>query len=144
MKSKIDFSDEFPQALRADASQMAQSVEWMLPIWIQRLWLGYDSQTEAQEACFEIMPDYRWAKLTFSARFWACSDRDKQLILLHEMIHAFNLPLINAAREIVDTVCKPEEETLKAVLHEKLREKMEMVTQDFAYVLQAHLNDDDN
>lgn len=132
--SKIYFNGEFPSSVQAQVASVVVQVEWMTPIWTQRLELTFDAgMTHAVVTC-EVMLDYRIVRLTISPLFLQFDELRQFELLTHEMVHCFNLPLIVLVREIVDLLCE-KDGNLNTVLNRQLDEKMEMITQDFAYVI---------
>ncbi len=139
---EIKFDDEFPEMLREQTKLLLDEVVWLLPLWLQKLRVGWDANDPDHDAAwFRINPDYRFARVTICSGFLNEDKRTQFESLYHEMFHAFNAPIADIAHEILDVFCpESENEKLHAVWKGKIRSVLESRTQDFAYVIAKKFN----
>lgn len=133
---KIEFDSDFPVMLSRDIESLLEDKLWILPTWMQRLYVGWQADNESDDANMRVDKDYRFARLTICGHFLTNSPIRQHEILYHELIHCQISPIADYAKEVIDIYCsKDESPKTNELLHREITRKNEAITQDFAYQL---------
>lgn len=132
--SEIIFDANFPDTIRTEYERVLNNAAPLLPLWLQRLYVGWDFSDKTSTNYIHVDKDYRFARLTVCAGWIDSIPERRQESIYHEIIHCFTSPVADFAREIID-ICRPEKDSPETheILSNELRRKCEAITQDFAY-----------
>ncbi len=132
--AEIIFDKDFPEWLKPQVENLLGEFAWLLPTWLQRLFVGYSAEDADNSAKINVQKDWRFARLTFCASYIKNEDKIRRDDLAHELIHSFISPLKNYAVEVIEKLCKGDD-LLFEIIKAELISRNEQVTQDFAYAI---------
>lgn len=107
---------------------------WILPKWLQAVYVGWCVDDENSAATMHTDKDYRFARLTICGHFLKEPPEKQHEIIYHEFIHCYISPITNYAKEMLDNVIS-DNELLSKYLHAELTRREEMAAQDFAFAV---------
>lgn len=134
---KIEFDKNFPEMIQDQIEAVLTDKTWILPKWMQRLYVGWCADDENSNATMQADKDYRFARLTVCGHFLTNSVERQHEIVYHEFIHTHISPLSDYAKEIVEKLCK-DNEPLKDYLDRELVRRNEATTQDIAFAISEY------
>lgn len=140
--TQIVFCNNFPILARASVETALHDFRWILPVWLQRLYVGYHADEQEAAAYIQVEKDYRFANLKVCGHWIeAPADLQKEQ-LLHELIHLYNVPVKNFALEQIDSLCGEADEKLFKLIKSELVAKNEAATADLTFALMNKLGND--
>lgn len=134
---EIVWDNEVPEPVEDYVAPLLNRVVWLCPLWMQYLHVGYYTDRDGMTATMNVESDYRRARLQLTSAFLTGDNPTEDLI--HEMVHCFNAPLGDLAKQIL--VELGVDETLRTVYGRQITSQMEKMTQDFAYVIARRLQE---
>lgn len=125
----------FPKELRPGFKRDVCKLLYLLPPWLQSLWIGYDCDMD-NPASMDVDYEYRVAKCKIGSSYFEprYHDNTRLKFLTHEFLHISLNPLFDYALGELKrlTVAEsPHQETLR----EGMRLKVEACVQDLAHLL---------
>lgn len=135
--TEIVFDTGFPEILKEPISVHLSNLSWLFPHWLQRLYIAYNSSDADDDSGYAIIhKEYRWGRITICGAFARHTATHQKEVLVHEIIHLFNLPFVNYVRETIELLCpKEENEQFNNALRNETRRKMEAMTEDLTFVI---------
>lgn len=128
----IAFRPNFPDELKASVIEHFRNAEWLVPIWCHKVVI--DWWPDKEYVCeVSVYRDYRELYLNVSSRWIDEPFETRRMIMIHEMIHCFTVPLKRAVCAAADDLGV--DDKVIAMIHRQINETMEQVTQDFAIVI---------
>lgn len=109
-------------------SRMRELAALLLPRWVERVWLYwvYDDESPAR---VQVQEDYRTIRITLNPKVLAENAREFDRTLIHELMHAYNVPVCDAAELALQDGGK---EGLQDAVSRPLRETLERMNCDLA------------
>lgn len=139
--AEIVFDKEFPESIRDETEKNVKNAAWLLPLWLQRLYVGWDTNDKDSNAYIRVDKDYRFARLTICSGWLDGIPERRQESIIHEIIHCFTAPISDYAKEILDAYCsKDDSPKANEIISAEIHRKCEAITQDFAYAIAKKLN----
>lgn len=133
------YDKDIPDSVLAEIKKAIEPWEWIIPVWCERVFVGWGDDTNKDSATTNVEYSYRWARVTFYPPFLKQHDPSKDA--LHELIH---IPLHIAAgwaRETIKTlVTEQDAPKFRKVLLDEFTERVESATEDLASRIFAHIN----
>lgn len=133
---KFRFAPDFPATVLAEVKRHLLPLAGLLPGWCDHVNVCFLHDAPGDSNCEIICHyDYRWASLRVCPAWLTEDNAIKRESLAHELLHITLCPLADFARDMVRRLV-PEEDakTFHGLLAESVRERVEMVTQDLAYL----------
>ncbi len=132
---EIIFDGNFPSSAETELKDLLDKTCWLLPGWVQRLRIGWNRE-EGVIATMRTEKEYRYCRLTIHPEFIEYGREYQMQVLYHEILHTFNTPALDTAKEYIETLCDElKNEMLKDVMIQAVNDKMEASTEDFAYTI---------
>jgi hypothetical protein len=138
------FENNLPQQVREDSEKMLDHLSWLLPGWLQTLFVTYETTPhdvgDAVSASINVKYEYRYATLRLSDIWAGLSPEEKYEVLIHELLHLYGSIYSNYIESVIAELTN--DGPTQAIIMENLRTHEEAATQDLAYALHKKLNDD--
>ncbi len=128
------FDRDFPEALQHDVQNLLDEFAWLCPLWLQRIYVGYDGDDSNNSATVNVNRDYRYVRLTLCAHFINNPNEIMRDDFIHELVHCFISPLKNYAADIIDKLCA-DHPMMAGIIQSELTARNEQITQDFSYAI---------
>lgn len=127
----ITWEADIPEDIKAIAEPMLERWVWLVPTWCQEFTVRYDPMYDAQMA---VTNNYRnrWAMLRMTGQWLGCPDSERELSLVHELIHVCLEPLVAPVSRIVGNLTK-DGTKLRAMADKMFSDGLEAATQDLAH-----------
>lgn len=134
--SKIIYDKDIPVIILPDLRKYCQDKEWMIPSWCNEVFIGWKDHDPSgiNVADIYVNYDYRWARITFFPAFQGSRDEARPEQTRHEFIHIALDPIVRFASETIRNLIPDENDKLRKVLLEQLRERTEAVTTDLSWI----------
>lgn len=130
----IIFDKNFPEILQPSVQKLFDEFAWLAPLWLQRVYVGYDGNDANNSATVSVNQDYRYVRLTLCAHFISNQNEIMRDDFIHELVHCFISPLKNYAADIVEKLCADNKPLLE-IIQDELVARNEAITQDFSYAI---------
>ena len=131
----MNYAADFPEALKDSVSRAFSRALAITPLWLQTIEISY-SQDDSCCMEIEVNMDYRHANLTIFAPFCVHTPAQQKEAAVHEIIHCFNVPLKSVAIDAMESVAEDKlDPRIMNLWRDRINETMEMLTQDFSFVI---------
>jgi hypothetical protein len=128
----IEFRKDFPELLQPEVERILKEYNWLIPNWVQRLFIGYDGSSEGYSCYVTMEHDYRFANLQICGH-WARGDKSLMTEeIIHEIIHLHFSPFADYAKDTIKSLCG-DNNTMFDIIEREIKSRNERVTQDFAW-----------
>lgn len=139
-----NFGPDFPENFKKPATGLLRSVLELLPCWVQEVYVSWSEEDHAY-ASMSLDFNYRQLSLTLHRGLFDQTDEVKFQCLTHEIMHCYNVPIADAARDILDRMFPEGDESSDPPLkelyhmhHDQLRKVTEQVNTDFTYAIMRY------
>lgn len=137
-KMIIETRPDLPKEI-ADAVKMhLNAVGWLLPDWCFKVVLGYEPDAGYTVQAV-VHKQYRTLYLDISTRWLDESFDTRRLVMIHEIVHCFNVPLKAVLGELIEDL--ELDEKVVNIVHRQMNHVMEAITQDFAIVIDRKMKE---
>jgi hypothetical protein len=134
---QLEFDLNFPNDLRLKTESILAQTKWICPLWLQRIFIGWDDANTSDTANVHLFRDYRSLRLTICPGFLAYEERGQTEIIIHELVHCFTVPLKTVCFEAMEDL--DTDEQLKTIIQRQINSVMEQITQDFAFSISRRI-----
>jgi hypothetical protein len=136
---KFLFTGDWPEEILPTIEALSQEFQWLVPLWCHVVTVTWRPDIDAAMDC-ELEADYRRFRLRVGADFFDDSPDHRRQCFIHELLHGFILPLESYATDSVERLLPDDDDNrLKDVILEEIRERNEQVTEDLAFCLNQWL-----
>lgn len=136
----LDFNQNIQPEIEAEIRNHFDRWSWIIPGWIQRIYVKVWSQSEEEGTMLTIKGhyDYREACIDVMCGWLNQDQQSKSLQMLHELLHLHLGLIADFARDNFDRLADPSEAPkYNKTLQDELRVRHESATQDLAYAIQS-------
>lgn len=140
------YRNEITESAKTEVERIIDRYRWLVPARIQRVFIKLDaiSDRPGNAASTMVTREYRFANIDISATWLALPDEEKEMHIIHELVHLSNCPYADFVDELVyNAFPKDENPKLHDYLIEQSRRELEGMTQDLAWAIyqRFHTND---
>lgn len=130
----LTFADNMKPEVQAEIDRYVRPFLWLVPTWCHDLTINvYTSSDDNAAIKTGIHYEYRNASLDFYSVWFICSRREKQLHVIHDLLHVANSVYVDWAEDNIRYFCpKDDDKAMHKRLMEDSRERCESITQDLA------------
>jgi hypothetical protein len=134
--TEIIFNKNFPDLARDRAADVLQAWQWLLPVWLQRLFVNYHADHNEASAYITVDKDYRFANIWVCGHWLTNTPEEQSKDLLHEIIHLYNVPQMDFANYLIEEAYKGDgQEALLKLAKKELTAKNEASTADLTLAI---------
>lgn len=133
----ISYNKNIEPVNKAEIQKYLEPFLWLVPTWcheiVVSLWSAHDETQGRAAIRTGIDYEYRTASMDFYGCWLLCTDYDKGLHVVHDLLHIPSSIYVDYAEGCIKRLC-PEEDTPKFRDHmlEESRMRCESMTQDLA------------
>ncbi len=136
---KFVFIADWPEEILPTVEALANEFQWLIPAWCHVVTVIWIPDLDSAMTC-ELEADYRRFRLRVGGNFLDDTPEHRRGCFIHELLHGFILPLEAYATDSINRVLPDDEDNrLKDVILEEIRERNEQVTEDLAFCLNQWL-----
>lgn len=140
--TEIIFRDSFPEIAQPKVSEILEKFRWLLPVWMQRLYVNYRGDEKDNSAYVSVEKDYRFGNLTICGHWLNEPKAVQPEQIIHELIHLHFAPLKDYACDAALTLCDGNQESrIFKLIEKELISKNEQGTQDLAFAIMNKFNE---
>lgn len=134
--AEIIFDEDFPKLIKKEVEKLINETAWLIPLWLQKLYVGYKGNDEDSNAFNNTRKDYRFARIMICGNFLKNRAFEQKQTILHEILHIHNCPYLDYVDELIDLLC-PESDAPKfrESMQNELTRKAESMTEDVAFAI---------
>lgn len=140
--AEIIFDEDFPELIKQEVENLINETAWLVPLWLQKLYIGYKGNDEDSNAYNHTRKDYRFARITICGNFLKNRTVEQKQTIVHEILHIHNVPYADYVDELIDLLC-PESDAPKfrESMQNELQRKLEAMTQDLSFAIANKSNE---
>ena len=119
--------ENVPAEVKAWADPVLKEFSFLVPGWVEDLFIRYDAESSnlmTAGLCYRN----RWCALYFTGKTLGCSESERRITLLHELVHV----LFSPAAETIDMAVESLPETQRPVFKTLFENSLEAVVEDTA------------
>lgn len=131
---KLNFNNNIQPEFKTEIIRCLNKFAWLIPAWVGEIYINViGNGGEGEVASVIVRYDYRFVSLDVCA-VWLNQDiEDREIQLLHEIIHMHLSLIANYARDQMNILCPVEEASkLNQTIMQELAGRHEAATQDLA------------
>lgn len=132
MTFQVVIDGPIPQEQKPVLLRMIGENAWLLPSWVERLYINFEPRGDTISLRMTVKEEYRTVRLTVCPEWLTSEDRVRISDLQHEFIHVPLDGLHRLALQLVDLL---DDEKLRAWAREEVRLASERATVDLEYAL---------
>lgn len=134
--NKIIFNNDFPEIIKPQVGSILNDFDWLLPAWLQTLYVGYHADEQEASAYISVNKDYRFANLKVCGHWVNESAELQKEQILHELIHLYNVPIKRYALDMFEIHCEGGKDgVIYKMIKNQLVSKNESATSDMTFAL---------
>ncbi len=136
---ELRYDDECPYEIRSMIAPYLERFSWILPTYIHFIFVRFGEQPEGVNAVLSMQVDEEYRKAIFSVHpnFLVATERDREIDVRHEFVHALTDHLHTFAHQTIKAgnFEKRQEDWLR----EELRKALERTTCDIEHMIDGRL-----
>lgn len=128
--------------IQKEVEDLLAETAWVLPLWLQKLFIGWDAGDSDSIATTYTDKDYRFARLTVCPHILNKEKHHRKQSIIHELLHTHNAPFADYVDELLDLLCpESEQPKFRESMKKELTRKLEAQTQDLAFAIANKFTD---
>ncbi len=137
----IEYNENIRKDLREPLEAVINKYRILLPVWLQKLVVNmWDTPNDGEVANVHTMHEYRTATLNTNASWLSQSDYERELTIIHELLHICLDPMDVYPQNVFDQLLEHDAPNYHATVKDEYRAKVEGVVQDMTVMIYNIIN----